>query len=78
MEVGAAARIDTLNNCFYSQSCNYSQATIMHRTITLLMVAVGVLCGVAVASHGEGLRYAMPLVLAAMFSTLTRLNRLDQ
>ena len=50
----------------------------MNRTITLLMIAVGVLCGIAVASHGEGLRYAMPLVLAAMFATLTRLNRLDQ
>ncbi len=50
----------------------------MSRTITLLMIAVGVLCGIAVASQGEGLRYAMPLVLTAMLATLARLNHLDQ
>jgi hypothetical protein len=50
----------------------------MSKTLTLLMIIVGILCGVAMASGAEQLRYATPLVLAAMIATLTRLHRLDR
>jgi tetrahydromethanopterin S-methyltransferase subunit E len=49
----------------------------MNKTLPLLMIIIGVTCGMAIGSNGEDLRYAIPLLVAIMFATLTRLNRLD-
>lgn len=49
----------------------------MSKTISILMIIIGIACGMAIGSNGENLRYAMPLLAAVMIATLTRLNRLD-
>ncbi|QID17378.1 hypothetical protein G3580_06785 [Nitrogeniibacter mangrovi] len=49
----------------------------MNKAISMIMILVGVLCGIAVAAEGNSLRYATPLILAAMFAMVTRLHRLD-
>jgi len=49
----------------------------MTKIITVFMIIIGITCGMAIGVNGENLRYAMPLLVAVMVVTLTRLNRLD-
>jgi len=49
----------------------------MSKIFSLIMIAVGLACGIALATQPDGARYVVPMLFTVMVATLGRLTQLD-